>query len=916
MSMLRIVRLFLLMILTCGVVSAGEPVDYLTQVKPLLKTRCFACHSSLKQEGGLRLDSGSLMMTGGDSGPAVAAGDVSNSPLYERLTEADESLRMPMEGKPFSPDELAIIKNWIKAGAKTPADEIAESDPKHHWAFQLPEKSPLPKVATREWQQNPIDAFTGERLERQGLAANERAAPHVLLRRVYLDLTGLPPTREQLITFLERPTEEHYREIVEMLLDSPQYGERWGRHWMDVWRYSDWYGRRSVNDVRNSFPHIWRWRDWIINSLNADQGYDQMITELLAADEIAPEDDSKIVATGFIARNWYSLNYDVWMKDLVEHTGKAFLGIRMNCAHCHDHKYDPITQEEYFAFRAFFEPLEVRNDRVPGGPKLPKYIRYKPGSGASLKPGAPSLARIYDHTLDAKTYMYHLGDARERMVRPPIEPGTPSILGGQLEEIATIDLPSQAFYPGIKPFIQRVEVDACVKRVSAAKVALEKIEPELATTDLAVKVVEAELRAAKSALESLQARIAADDVRYRGVAGDAVSISKIASKKERMSSLAAAELTQVQADHAVHNLEQQVAEKQEDKKLAQQLAKAKTTLAAAEKKVTDSNKALQAESEEYSLLSPTYPDKSTGRRTSLAHWIANRNNPLTARVAINHIWARHFGRPIVDTVFDFGRGGKMPSHPKLLDWLAVDFMEHDWSMKHVHRLIVTSQVYRLSSHLLPEEHANNQIDRDNIYLWRYNSRRLEGEAIRDSVLFVSGMLDKTLGGPALDNRKEDSILRRSLYFTVHAEALGGMQFLQLFDAADPCDAYRRGESLVPQQALGMINSRLLVNSGRSLTGELLKELTRESGEGSNSKRQQFVTAAFETILCRRPTAAESQLCLLFLDRQVALFVSANPKELNPTATSGLVPAAADPNHRALESLVRTLFNHNDFVTIK
>jgi hypothetical protein len=912
--MCRSLFLFLLFGLTCGFVNAAEPVDYLKQVKPLLKLRCFACHSSLKQEGSLRLDAGSLMKTGGDSGSAITPGNVADSPLYERLIESDESLRMPLEGKPFSKEELAIIKNWIESGAKTPANEVPESDPKVFWAFRQPKKSPLPRVKNPAWPRNPLDAFIAENYERQGLTPNEQAKPHVLLRRVYLDLIGLPPTREQLNTFLKEPTEEHYLKIVNRLLDSPQYGERWGRHWMDIWRYSDWYGRRSVNDVRNSFPGIWRWRDWIVNSLNTDKGYDSMVAEMLAADEITPEDDSKIVATGFIVRNWFSLNYDVWKKDLVEHTGKAFLGIRMNCAHCHDHKYDPITQNEYFAFRAFFEPLEVRNDRVPGGPRLKKYLRYKPGTSAILNPGPPSLARIYDHTLDAQTHMYHLGDARARMDRPPVEPGTPSILGGRLQEISAINLPGQAFYPGLKSFIQQDEITNSEQKVTAAEAALKMVKAE--SEDPAYKVALAELIAAKVELESLQARIAADAVKYQAAAGDAVVLTKDASQKEKQFALAAAELAQIKVQQSVRKLEQQTTEKPDNKKVSQELAKARKALTAADKKVTDCKAALVKENETYSLLSPTYPEKSTGRRKALAGWIANRKNPLTARVAVNHIWGKHFGRPIVETVFDFGRGGKMPSHPKLIDWLAVDFMEHGWSMKHVHRLIVTSQVYRLSSASVSESHANNQNDRDNIFLWKYNIRRLEGEAIRDSVLEVSGQLDKSLGGPELDNLKEDSIFRRSMYFTVHPEARGNMQFLKLFDAADPGDCYKRGESIVPQQALGMINSRLLLNASRTLAGELLKLQQSADKITSENEKQHFITAAFETVLSRQPTADESQLCLQFLDRQVQLFGSVESKELKPAAVSGLVPASADPQTRARESLVRTLFNHNDFVSIK
>ena len=270
---------------------------------------------------------------------------------------------------------------------------------------------------------NPIDAFVAAKHERLKLKPLPPAGKEILLRRVFLDLIGLPPTRKELQEFLNDESPQAYEKVVKRLLNSRQYGERWGRHWMDVWRYSDWYGRRQVNDVRNSYPHIWRWRDWIIGSLNADKGYDQMIREMLAADELYPADDSRMPALGFIVRNWFSLNYHTWKQDLVEHTGKAFLGLRLNCAHCHDHKYDPISQEEYFRFRAFFEPLELRHDRVPGGPPLTRYLRYKPGSGGSLRPIKAGLARVYDHDLTAKTFMYRTGDPRDRFKKPAGEAG-------------------------------------------------------------------------------------------------------------------------------------------------------------------------------------------------------------------------------------------------------------------------------------------------------------------------------------------------------------------------------------------------------------------------------------------------------------------------------------------------------------
>src|SRR5262249_30553716 len=244
----------------------------------------------------------------------------------------------------------------------------AEEAPRNHGPLRVRVRPALPAFADPAWGRNPVDVFLAAGHARHGLTASPPADKPHLLRRVYLDLIGLPPTREELHVFLADDSPDAYERVVDRLLASPQYGERWARHWMDVWRYSDWYGRRSVPDVMNSYARIFRWRDWIVRSLNEDKGYDRMVTEMLAADEVCPDDDANVVATGFLVRNWFKWNYHQWMKDNVEHTAKAFLGLTLNCCHCHDHKYDPITNEEYFRFRAFFEPLELRHERVPGEP--------------------------------------------------------------------------------------------------------------------------------------------------------------------------------------------------------------------------------------------------------------------------------------------------------------------------------------------------------------------------------------------------------------------------------------------------------------------------------------------------------------------------------------------------------------------
>ena len=426
-------------------IAAAEPVDFGRDIKPFLKERCYACHGAVKQKAGLRLDTAAALKRGGEGGPAADA-EPAGSLLIERVTAADAASRMPPEGQPLTAAQIGLLTEWIRQGAPLLVIDEPDQDPREHWAFRRIERPALPPAASRGAADNPIDAFLAAEHQRRGLRALSPADRNVLLRRVTLDLTGLPPTRGELHAFLADDSENAYDKVVERLLASPSYGERWGRHWMDVWRYSDWYGRRAVPDVMNSYSQIWRWRDWIVQSLNKDKGYDRMVVEMLAADEIAPDDADAIVATGFVVRNWYKWNYDVWMKDLVEHTGKAFLGLTFNCAQCHDHKYDPISQEEYFRFRAFFEPLELRHDRVPGEPDPGAFKKYV--YAESYGPIASGMVRIFDEKLDAQTFMFAGGDARNKMEgKPPVMPGAPAAFGGDRMKIEPVILAPTSWYP-------------------------------------------------------------------------------------------------------------------------------------------------------------------------------------------------------------------------------------------------------------------------------------------------------------------------------------------------------------------------------------------------------------------------------------------------------------------------------------
>jgi len=845
---------------------------------------------------------------------------------------------------------LALVLNTISA----PSEEKPRSDRQNHWAFRKPTRPALPMLKERSANVNPIDLFIAAEHEKLGLSALPEAPKHTLLRRVYVSLTGLPPTLDQLRAFLSDQRSDAYERVVDQLLGSPQYGERWGRHWMDVWRYSDWYGRREVPDVWNSAPQIWRWRDWIVRSLNANKGYDQMIREMLAGDEFVSEDAA--IATGFLARNWYALNPNQWMRDNVEHTAKAFLGLTLNCAHCHDHKYDPISQKEYFQFRAFFEPLGLRQDRVSGEPDPGPFQKYDYSTLRKvIKDGAVS---VFDENLHAQTRIYLHGD--ERIFpddKPTVGPAVPAFLSAGPVDIRAIDLPAHVFYPGSKPFIRQSERERHVKSVDQAREKHEESQKQwnsaqrnltqLSSTNslsdrfkqtAAFLAAEAALRLASNRLavavsdqEALEARISVDLARFDGsMMDDTNELAKAANRAEKQSALlhAKTKLHEVENMFALLEAEQELAsarqnltaltpakEKEAKEKQEAALKQAREQIAKARKELADAEAGLKTNSLAYTPLSPIYPAKSSGRRRALAEWITSRNHPLTARVAVNHMWARHFQAPLVKSVFDFGRNGSRPTHPELLDWLAVELIESGWSMKHLHRLIVTSAAYRRASVLgrpgqgqfAGDGEGNAKRDPENQWLWRMNSVQMEAEVVRDSILYLAGGLDAKMGGYPLANAETQKSPRRSLYFECHPEAGGHGELTALFDPPDPNECYRRTRTVMPQQALALSNSELAHGQSRRLVERLSRPETDTA---------EFIMTAYEHVLSRSPGKEELSACATFLQKQDELFRSQSAEPSGQDAKRGEKEAELTPTLRARASLVHALFNHNDFVMVR
>ncbi|MDZ4286488.1 MAG: DUF1549 and DUF1553 domain-containing protein [Prosthecobacter sp.] len=727
--------------------------------------------------------------------------------------------------KPGPCPTLTFLACWTLSMLEGGMVAAVAGEPDAHWAFQPPVKAAPTAGAV-----SPIDAFLAAEQARRGLIPQPPAEPALWLRRISLDLTGLPPSQEAMAAFEADRTPLARQRVVDRLLESPHYGERWGRHFMDIWRYSDWYGLGP--QLRNSQKHIWHWRDWIIESLNAGKGYDRMIEEMLAGDEIAPEDPNVLRATGFLARNYYLFNRTTWLDDVVEHTGKAFLGLTMNCVKCHAHKYDPFTHEDYYAFRAIFEPYHVRLDAIPGQADLEK----------------DGLPRVYDLHLKQPTYLHVRGDEKSPDTTKVIAPAIPAVLAFKSLAVHSIPLPEKAHRPELKNFVWQNHLDSAIRETKAAQTLLDQVSKTGADTHLAelkLKVAQEKQAAVRAARGSKPGGV--ENARYQ------------AAKAE----LALAE-----------------AKPDQQKAAKEVLDKARATLASGKGQpypIIASSKALEGPDEKAATLTLPFPAESTGRRTALANWITDRQNPLTARVLVNHMWLRHFGQPLVANVMDLGRQSKAPELQPLLDWLAVEFMESGWDLKHLHRLMVLSEAYAMTSTKAKAPTINAERDPENHFYWHMNPVRMDAQTVRDSLLHLSGQLDATLGGPTIDPKAAEKVFRRSLYFT--QSPYDSNLFLETFDNASVLDCYRRAESIVPQQALALMNAKTSMTAAELIATRI----------GINAPH--FVHDAFRLLLATEPSAEESQVC----------------EEALQQFGSGAKARAA---------LVHTLLNHHDFITIR
>ena len=759
--------------------------DYLRDVKPVLAENCYRCHGASQQKGGLRLDTAALAIKGGDNGAALKPAKPGESLMVQAVKGTHPEIpRMPYKKPPLSEAQITLIEKWIAEGAKAPQDEKPEAA--RHWAFVPPVRPPLPKVSNTKWPRNPIDFFILARLDKEKIKPAPEVDRATLIRRLSLDLIGLPPTIAEVDAFLNDRRSDAYERLAERLLDSPHYGERWARHWLDVARYADSNGY-SIDAPRS----IWKYRDWVVAAFNRDLSFDEFTIEQLAGDLLPNATIDQKIATGFHRNTQINQEGGIDPEqfrvesiiDRVNTTSSAFLGLTIGCAQCHDHKFDPIKQREYYQLFAFFNQTvdDGQGKETPGG------VLQVPGEQESSND-------VQQERQVAQQELERYLDAKSSDV-------------AKWEEALTDE--------------QRVKLKPAVLK--------------------ALKVPDQQ--------RNLQQRRAV----YTAFHGDDPEFK---ARNVRLANL----------EKGPRPITTLVMAEQNEHRRSYLFIKGDFTRDGGE-------------------VSPAVPgvlnplelanSNSSPTRLDLSRWVVSPENPLTARVTVNRIWQEYFGRGIVETENDFGTQGSPPTHPELLDWLATELVAQKWSLKAIHRLIVTSATYRQSSRARPEL---DLIDPNNKLLARQSRLRLDAEIVRDVALSASGLLTPKLGGAPVFPPQPDGVMtlgqikrswtpstgadryRRGLY--THFWRATAHPALAVFDAPDSFSACtRRLRSNTPLQALTLLNDQAYFEFADALANRLL-------AHGPKAEPQR-IDYAFRLCLARNPTAPEKQRLQQLLSQQLA-----------------------------------------------
>ena len=792
-------------------------VAFEAKVLPLLKARCGECHAGAENKSGLSVLTVPDLLTGGAArGAAIVPGHPEESVLL-RMISGQLKPRMPFKGEPLAADEIRLIEAWIK-DLKAP-ENAAAADAKSWWALQKIRKPASPAVKDSARVRNPIDRFVLAGLEQNGISPAPEASREILLRRIYFDLVGIPPTPDEAGQFLEDQSPAAFEKLIDRLLADPRYGERWGRHWLDVVRYADSGG----SEYDREYSHLWRYRDYVIRAFNDDKPYDQFVIEQLAGDEIDTPTTQSRVALGFLRLSPEhgspnkDINRQLLLNDLTSAVGSVFLGVTLGCAQCHDHKYDPITQKDFYRLQAFF--VGARMETID----LPFEALESERFAAGQKAAQAHLESLQQKatTLEAE----YLARLKAMLVA---------------EGVAPDEAAKQA---------TKAELD---KRLAQAEPAAGQ-PAEIAT----LRRFTAEERKSLERLRNDVVETTLDGVFEKGAARRRVD-------RYLPKAHVVANTTQDYFAHVPHLPVAFVRIRGEFDRFGEMVRPGFLSA------VIGSHDP-----------APPRTDKFGNHekfRIGLAEWIASPENPLTPRVIVNRVWQAHFGQGIVRTANNFGRNGTAPTHPELLDWLAAQLIENHGSIKALHRLILTSATYRQRSD--DEAPKAARVDPQNRLLWRMNRRRLEGEVIRDSILAVSGRLNSEPGGPGiyppLPEGMEDRTYykhsrfweptdgpeaqRRSVYIFNRRQL--DFPLLAALDApvfSSPSE--QRAVSTTPLQALLLLNGRL-VNDEAAHFAQRIVELA-----GADVRAQ--VRCAYNLALTRSPTADEFHEALAFLAAEPA-----------------------------------------------
>jgi hypothetical protein len=744
---------------------------YTEEIRPILAANCFKCHShdAKKIKGSLVVDSLAGLLKGGDTGPAIVPGAPEKSLLIRAIRHVDADLQMPPGGKKLPDAQIDVLARWIKMGAPAPgetktakASSKITAEDRAWWAFQPVRKPAVPRTEDHGWARNAIDNFIYQKLTAEGLNPAPEAQRIALCRRVTFDLTGLPPTPAEIDAFLADPAPEAYENLVDRLLASPRYGERWARHWLDLARYAESDGFRA-DEYR---PGAWRYRDYVIRAFNNDKRYDRFIVEQLAGDEIAPDDPEVLTATAFLRHTMYEFNqvdartqWSDMLNDLTDVTGDVFLALGMGCARCHDHKFDPILQRDYYRLQAFFAPFLPRDD----------------------VPLATSKERADYQTRLAKW------EAATAEVRKQID----------AVEARARDVGAKRGYKRFPPDIQ-----AILSKPAPARTPLEEQLYQLANRQIVFENTRLETRMKaeeKSRLAALRKELALFDALKPPPLPGGLTVTDVGP---------VAPPTYIPRKTGQGPIEPAFPEVLGEKPpvIVPDLVAVPTSVCPTGTCVLPSP-----------MPSQRPGPRSTGRRTALASWLARPENPLTSRVIVNRIWQYHFGRGLVATSSDFGRLGEKPSHPELLDWLATRLVEDGWSFKKLHKLILTSATYRQAALVAPSAAALKK-DPENRLLWRGSTRRLEAEEIRDAMLAVSGELDLGMCGPSVDPGKP----RRTIYTKVLHNTRDPL--LDAFDLPEGFSSTaQRDVTTTATQALLLSNGKQMQERARIFAQRLVAE---------------------------------------------------------------------------------------------